>query len=101
MYSFSYDITQFINDNSILNFSVRVHNCEQPSVRWYTGSGIYANTWLNITEKIFIPRSGIFIRTEDNTGFVDTKVNNRTSKIARVSIKTIIKDNYNNVLEEK
>ncbi len=58
--SFEYDLTPFIikGENVI---AVRVDNSLQPSSRWYAGSGIYRNVWLNTTGPVHIARRGIYI----------------------------------------
>lgn len=43
--------------------AVRVNNSLQPNSRWYTGSGIYRNTWLVATGEIHIARNGVFCQT--------------------------------------
>jgi beta-galactosidase len=63
---FQYEMTphlKFGNEENVI--AVRVDNSLQPSSRWYTGSGIYRNVWLQITNKIFIDRNTVFIRTRD------------------------------------
>ena len=80
---FSYDITKYIKQNKTLTFSVRVDNDKQPSARWYTGSGIYANTWIQVKENVHIPNSGIYVRTEGDVVKIDTEIRsvNKTKKI--------------------
>ncbi|WP_111709569.1 glycoside hydrolase family 2 TIM barrel-domain containing protein [Lutibacter citreus] len=70
--SFSYDISEIVQNSKKITFAVRVDNDKQPSARWYTGSGIYAHTWINVKNKNHISRDGIFVRTEENNIFVDT-----------------------------
>lgn len=43
--------------------SVRVDHSRYADSRWYTGSGIYRNVQLLITDKLYIPVWGIFITT--------------------------------------
>lgn len=40
--------------------AVRVNNSQQPNSRWYTGSGIYRDVWLLITDTIHIKQNGVF-----------------------------------------
>lgn len=44
---------------------VKVDNSLQPNSRWYTGSGIYRNVWLETTGKIAVDHWGSFITTPD------------------------------------
>lgn len=57
--SFSVDLTNQLNpgDNVL---AVRVDNSHQPNSRWYTGSGIYRNVWLDVTEKVHMKQWGVF-----------------------------------------
>ncbi|KHJ39306.1 beta-galactosidase BoGH2A [Pedobacter glucosidilyticus] len=62
--SFQYDITphlKSVNQENII--AVRVNNSEQPNSRWYSGSGIYRNVKLLITNPIAIAQHGVFVTT--------------------------------------
>ena len=49
--AFSYDITPYLNaDGSENTIAVHVVN-QQPSSRWYSGSGIYRDVKLSVTDK--------------------------------------------------
>ncbi len=90
--SFTYDISDLTDISDSITFAVRVDNEKQPSARWYTGSGIYAHTWLTIKEKVHVPSDGIFIRTKGNTIRVDTEVANRSAESGRFKLRTSIRD---------
>jgi beta-galactosidase len=63
--SFSYDLTSYILPPPQKNvIAVKVDNRQQPDSRWYSGSGIYRNVKLVMTNKTFIVSSGTFITTE-------------------------------------
>ncbi|AWW32876.1 beta-galactosidase [Echinicola strongylocentroti] len=64
--SFDYDVSGKVVQDSVLRVAVRVDNTPQPAARWYTGSGIYANTWLRVTDLIHTEERETFVRTEDN-----------------------------------
>ncbi|MCD2423078.1 DUF4982 domain-containing protein [Niabella pedocola] len=65
--SFDYDLTPYIRRGRQKNtIAVRVDNSRQPNSRWYTGSGIYRDTRLVITEKIAFERWGTFVYTTRN-----------------------------------
>ena len=90
--SFSYDLTDAITDSDRLTLAVHVDNTKQPAARWYTGSGIYAPTWITVTDKVYIPESGLFIKTE---GFkeqsevtIATELTNDTSEMTKVLLRT-------------
>jgi len=62
--SFQYELTPYLKFGNQKNvIAVKVDNSAQPSSRWYTGSGIYRNVWLETTHKTAIDHWGVFIRT--------------------------------------
>ncbi|WP_144059752.1 glycoside hydrolase family 2 TIM barrel-domain containing protein [Rhodopirellula sallentina] len=90
--SITYDISDLVADSDKITFAVRVDNEKQPSARWYTGSGIYAHTWLAVKEKVHVPHDGIFIRTSGDEVTVDTEVANQTSEGETVRVETSLFD---------
>jgi beta-galactosidase len=90
--SFAYDISTIVNNSDQITFAVRVDNENQPGARWYTGSGIYADTWIHVKSKIHIPESGVFVRTTGNRVLVDTEIQNAFTRRRNVILKTVIKD---------
>jgi beta-galactosidase len=81
--SFVYDLTPYLvpGKNTV---AVKVDNSIQPNTRWYSGSGIYRNVWLNITNPLHVAQWGTYITTPD-----------ADSSSATVSIKTTIKSSGN------
>jgi len=66
--SFEYDLTPYIKFGKESNvIAVKVDNSQQPNSRWYSGSGIYRNVWLTITDKIHITQWGTYITTPEVT----------------------------------
>ncbi len=61
--SFQYDITPCLNFGGQNTIAVKVDNSLQPNSRWYSGSGIYRNVWLNTTSKTSVAHWGTFIST--------------------------------------
>ncbi|MBP7887354.1 MAG: beta galactosidase jelly roll domain-containing protein, partial [Candidatus Marinimicrobia bacterium] len=62
--SFRYELTPYLNygdENNII--AVKVDNSQQPNSRWYSGSGIYRNVWLVVTDKVFVDHWGTFVTT--------------------------------------
>ena len=85
---FSYDITDYLNKDGRENV-IAVHAInKQPSSRWYSGSGIYRDVTLQVTDKVHTEKNGTTILTPDlekqQNGKVDTHV---TSKIVNTDDK--------------
>ena len=80
--------------------SVKVDHSKAPSGRWYTGSGIYRHVKLLITEKIYIPKGGVFISTprinsKEAAIKIDLSIKNELVKSEKVKVSYVIFD-YNN-----
>jgi beta-galactosidase/beta-glucuronidase len=62
--SFQYDLTEYVNFAPETNvIAVRVDHSQFADSRWYTGSGIYRNVRLVITDKLHIAHWGVYITT--------------------------------------
>jgi len=62
--SFQYDLTEYINFAPETNvIAVRVDHSQFADSRWYTGSGIYRNVRLRITDPLHIAHWGTYITT--------------------------------------
>ncbi|MBK1879365.1 glycoside hydrolase family 2 TIM barrel-domain containing protein [Pelagicoccus mobilis] len=90
--SFSYDVSEVVQNSDTLTIAVRVDNEQQPAARWYTGSGIYGHTWIAVREKVHVPGSGVFVRTEGNSVSIDTEIRNASEHESTAYLKTIVKD---------
>ena len=90
--SFAYDISEVVAESEMITFAVRVDNSKQPAARWYTGSGIYAHTWIDVKEKVHIPVDGVFVRTKGGEVTIDTETVNRSAGDVEAEIRTTIKD---------
>lgn len=79
--SFSFDISEYLTCNGkTANFiAVKVEN-ELPSSRWYSGSGIYRDVSMTVTDKLHVDLYGTYVTTPDleasngTNGNVDAKV---------------------------
>ncbi|HET6227743.1 MAG TPA: beta galactosidase jelly roll domain-containing protein, partial [Bacteroidia bacterium] len=97
--AFSYDLTEFILPSPQKNvIAVKVDNSQQPDSRWYTGSGIYRNVRLNISNEVSIKKQDVFISTpiRIETGVIlniETKISNTSKKEAWVDLVIEIYDN--------
>ena len=79
---FAFDLSDYlICDGKTQNIlEVKVENPLETS-RWYSGSGIYRDVTLSITNKLHISRDGVYIATprladNDGTVIIETEVNN-------------------------
>lgn len=61
--SFRYDLTPYLNFGGRNLIAVRVDNSRQPNSRWYSGSGIYRNVRLVVTDPVHIDLWGTYITT--------------------------------------
>ena len=84
--SFQYELTPYLKFGREKNvISVKVDNSLQPNSRWYTGSGIYRNVWLETTNKIAVDGSESFITTtcaDNKQAFIgiQTRIMNTSAK---------------------
>ena len=80
---FSYDITPYLRSDGTANqLAVFVEN-QQPSSRWYSGSGIYREVKLLITDSVHLDLYGIKIESpklkEQRDGWVETQLESKVS----------------------
>lgn len=101
--SFQYNLTPYLKfggEKNVLKVLVENH---QPNSRWYSGSGIYRNVWLEKRGKIFVENSGTYIATsaltdDKATIRISTAIDNSLDKNTTVVLKTLIYDNKNNLV---
>lgn len=94
--SFSYDLTPYLNIGKWNVIAVRVDNSAQPNSRWYSGSGIYRNVWLETAGQLHVGLWGTYVTTpEVSTSsakvVVETSLKN-TGSAAKVTLKTFVLD---------
>ncbi|KGO84827.1 glycoside hydrolase [Flavobacterium rivuli WB 3.3-2 = DSM 21788] len=82
--SFRYNLTPYLNYGDKQNeIIVKANNSKQPNSRWYSGSGIYRNVWLETTGKVHVKADGTYITTP---------VANTTK--ANLKLQTIVKNEF-------
>lgn len=87
--SFEYNLTPFLKFNAEKNhLEVRVEN-KQSNSRWYSGSGIYRNVWLDKRGPVYVKYSGTYVTTPDITADLAT-VKVVTSLIAAEQLDDVI-----------
>ncbi|WP_026473360.1 beta-galactosidase GalB [Alkaliflexus imshenetskii] len=86
--SFRYDLTPYITPGVVNTIVVKVDNSLQPNSRWYSGSGIYRNVWLTVTDKLYLDPWELFVTTPA----VD-------KGRAEVSIESVIKNSHDSERE--
>lgn len=107
---FAYDITNFVTADGVTEnvISIKV-NHQQPSSRWYSGSGVYRNVDLVVTEPVHVARYGTYVTTPDlekeyaknqATVHVETKVENESAKDEQIKVRTTILDNQGKVFQK-
>jgi len=79
--SFRYELTPYLKYGTENVIAVKVDNSKQPNSRWYSGSGIYRNVWLVMTNPVFVDNYGTYVTTPDIT----------TEK-AEIAIQTTVKN---------
>ncbi|MCA0756290.1 DUF4982 domain-containing protein [Paenibacillus sp. N4] len=96
--TFTYDLTDFVRfgggDNVI---SVKVNHKDIADSRWFTGSGIYRDVYLTVTDQIHIDQYGVFVTTpavsvEQATVAVQVRLANETLEDAQVQIQNTLLD---------
>ncbi len=94
------DISKFIKFGEDNLIAVRLDNSEQPASRYYTGSGLYRDVKIYITEKVFIDDFEPFVTTEicDNGADVkvETKICNLQESDNSIHLELQLFDNCNN-----
>lgn len=94
---FSYDVTPQLKAHGTNVIAVKVDNAEQPNSRWYSGCGIYRNTWLRRTHGVSVPQWGVHIVPSDITDQnarlnITTDVVNSTPKTQKVTMTQCLLD---------
>lgn len=100
--AFSFDITDYVTcDGETQNLVAVKVDSPQNGSRWYTGSGIYRNVYLTVTDAVHVGNYGTAVYAPDLeqeypggqvTTRVQTTVENEGAKEAKVRVKNTILD---------
>ncbi|WHY77094.1 Ig-like domain-containing protein [Neobacillus sp. WH10] len=107
---FSFDITKDLICDGITEnvIAVKATN-QQPSSRWYSGSGIYRDVSLTVTENVHVAEYGTYVTTPDLENEykqgrakvnIKTDIMNEESTDKEVSVKSVILDAKGNSVAE-
>lgn len=94
--TFTYDITPFVAFGEAENvISVKVNHRDIADSRWFTGSGIYRDVYITVTDNVHIDNYGVFVATPEvsekqATMLIKVKVLNETPKETNIKIKNTI-----------
>ena len=105
--TFRYNLTPYLKVGEDNVIAVKVDNSKQPNSRWYSGSGIYRNTWLTTTNPIHVDLWGTYVTTPvvtDNEAQINvaTTVKNTSDKEEVISVKsTLINDVGSRIVKVK
>ena len=103
---FSYELTPHLNFGGENLVAMRVDNSNQTNCRWYSGSGIYRNTWLLTTNQLRIAYWGTFVTTpritpESAIVEIKTRIVNGRKTSSRCTLTTEILDKDNRVVQSQ
>ena len=100
--SFEYDLTSYLVCGGSNVIAVQLNN-NQPTSRWYSGSGIYRNVWLTVLNPTHIDYCGMFVTTPSVSSSlaavnVKTKILNQSGASQLVTLKTSLLDANGNTV---
>jgi len=93
--SFQYDLTSYINFGKENIIAVKVDHSLFGDSRWYTGSGIYRDVKLIITDPVYIKQWGVCytipeVSPEKAQLSVDVSILNKTSRREKLEVKNTL-----------
>jgi beta-galactosidase len=100
--SFEYDLKPYLVYGGSNVIAVRLNN-NQPTSRWYSGSGIYRNVWLTALNPTHVDYCGMFVTTPSVSSSsaavnVKTKILNKSGLSQLVTLKTTLLDAKGNAV---
>lgn len=86
--SFQYDLTPYLHTDGSANvLAVKVNN-NQPTSRWYSGSGIERNVWLQVLDRNHIGQWGTFVTTPEIRKAADNSETAAVNELGDASLNT-------------
>ncbi|MEO6230312.1 MAG: sugar-binding domain-containing protein [Ferruginibacter sp.] len=101
--AFEYELTKYLDFKGPNTLTVKVDHHDFADSRWYTGSGIYRNVYLNVKNPVHIANWGVQFTTPDinkQNANVNTKVTvvNAGMQSTPVTVLAVLKDNKGNIV---
>ncbi|XPF93310.1 glycoside hydrolase family 2 TIM barrel-domain containing protein [Colwellia sp. RE-S-Sl-9] len=101
--AFEYDLTPYLyygEKQNVISVSLSPKNL---SARWYAGSGLYRNTWLEINDAIHVAKWGTSVTTPkvskaQATVNLDTTINNLSAESTSAKITQTIRNAKGNIV---
>jgi beta-galactosidase len=95
--TFEYELTPYLNSGSTPNVIAVTANNNQPTSRWYSGSGIYRNVWLTTLNAVHVANCGVIISTPSISSgsaivAVSTLVQNQSTAVVPAVVTATITD---------
>jgi len=102
--SLRYDLTPHLNFGGENLLAVRVDNPTQ-TCRWYTGSGIYRHTWLEVADRLAVAHWGTHVTTPEVAAksavvHLATRVVNEYEMSKPCTLATVLLDPHGNTVAE-
>ncbi|MDR2497085.1 MAG: DUF4982 domain-containing protein [Tannerellaceae bacterium] len=99
---FHYNLTPYLKEGDNV-IAVKVDNSIQRNSRWYSGSGIYRNVWLNISGSVHVPQWGVYVTTpiiRDTAATVAVRVTveNTSAKTCNAVLSNEVIDNSGKII---
>jgi beta-galactosidase len=93
--SFRFDLTPQLQLGQRNVLAVRVDDSEQPSSRWYSGSGIYRHVRVVVTGPVHVAPWGVFVSTSEATDaaakiLVKTELKNDGTEAGEITLRTFV-----------
>ncbi|HVT82363.1 MAG TPA: glycoside hydrolase family 2 TIM barrel-domain containing protein, partial [Phycisphaerae bacterium] len=100
--SFTLDLTPLVHFGGTNEIVVKVDHSDFADSRWYTGSGIFRNVFLVVTDKLHVAPNGTFVSTPAGSADeaivdVQTMLRNDGADAAAVLVSTILDPRGNQV----